>query len=461
MRIPSLRAKIVKALPPPGRWILGVTLLGCTAGIITLGALGSEVPTGRTIALVMVGAGLLLPPGWSVPLLLVGAHSANLLTAHAIGALSPVDAMVLAVLVRVVLTRFKACLALLRMPPVIGAACFIVSGALATVSSPEHAAITAFLRVSAYLALGVSLIAALNTDERRRILIAIVGVAIGDAVGALAGVTGQATGTVVGGRYLGTLGDPAQFGIPVAVALLVVAWFPWHALTGARRGLLSRQVALVVGQVGVARVTFQGAVRVGLVGLLMVALIGSRTRAAYVAAFSGGAGLLALLAARWGVSPRIRFSMGVLTGAAIVGIAGAFALGAKELGFDPVSARVRIESLRAAGEYLVAHPLRPTGLGNLPGPFPAYNTWLALTVALTPVAALGLAVFIGGGLVRAFRLPGPEWFAAMLAFLAPTMTENLVFAGSSMTLSWFILTGLVLGYGRGRDELARRDHGAP
>ena len=412
-------------------WTRSLVLLGCAGGVLLL-ASEPDVPTGTPTGLAFAVFGLLLSPAWSMPVLLVSAHSVDLLTEDALGAISPVDAAVLAVTGRVIAMRFGASIAVLRTPAVLGAGCFVVVGAIATATSPEDAAVTAFLRVAAYLALGVALIAALTRDERQSVLTAIVGVAIGDAVGALTGLTGRLAGGLGEGRYLGTLGDPAQFGIPIALALLVVLCAGW------RLGIPSRSRWFW-------RLSRMG-VRLALAALLAAALIGSETRSAFLAGCVGAIGVLGLVGIRLGFSPRTRFSVGVLVGAVAVVAAAGFALGAEDLGFDPVSARIRIESLEAAGDYLIAHPLRPTGLGNLPGQFPAYNTWVAMSVALTPLAALGLAVFIGSGVVRAWRLGHPEWLAATLGFVGATLTENIVFAGSSLTLSWFILTGLVLGY---------------
>jgi hypothetical protein len=178
---------------------------------------------------------------------------------------------------------------------------------------------------------------------------------------------------------------------------------------------------------------------------LALGLEGSRTRAAIVGAAVGGAAIAAHVLANHGASNRIRFLLGVALGASLVLVASAFTLGAANLGFDPVSARIRIESLDTAWQYISHHPLRPTGLGNVPGPFPVYDTWVALSIALTPLAAIALAVFACSGVIRAWRWPSPEWVAVTSVFLAATITENIVFAASSATLTWFVITGLAIG----------------
>jgi hypothetical protein len=424
-----------------------LTLGSCFAAMLLLGAVGDSVPSGPVVAGILSILALALPLGSSVVALFVVAHVPKLLGSHSVGALSAVDAMALAMILRAVL-RPRAILSWLRdladagrSLPAIGisaAAAFIAVGAVATAISHENAAVTAFLRIAVYMAVSAALIPTLTREERSRALVAFVGVALADAVGAITGITQHGS---IGGRYAGSLGDPAQFGIPIAAALLVVICAPW---------LVSRPAISVPTRFA----SGPWIVRLCLIVPLAIGLEGSRTRAAIVGAVVGGAGILAHALATRGAAARTRFLLGLALGGSFVLVASAFTLGAKNLGFDPVSARIRIESLHTAWQYMSHHPLRPTGLGNLPGPFPVYDTWVAISIALTPFAAAGLAVFVGSGIVSAWRWPSPEWVAVTFVFVASTITENIVFAASSATLTWFLVTGLAIGLKPGAGEPA-------
>lgn len=419
-----------------------VTLASCCAAMLLLGAVGDSVPSGPLVAGTLSVSALALSLGSSVVALFVVAHVPKLLASHSVGSLSAVDAMALAMILRTAL-RPRAVLSWFRVPseagralPAIGisaAAAFIAVGAVATAISNENAAVTAFLRVAVYMAVSAALIPNLTQEQRTRALVAFVGVALGDALGAITGITQHGS---IGARYTGSLGDPAQFGIPIAAALLVVISAPWLI---SPRTTSSPPTRFARGP---------WILRLFLIVPLAVGLEGSRTRAAIVGAVVGGAGILAHALATQGASVRTRFLLGLALGGSFVLVASAFTFGAMNLGFDPVSARIRIESLHTAWQYVSHHPLRPTGLGNLPGPFPVYDTWVAISIALTPLAAAALAVFVGSGIAAAWRWPSPEWVAVTFVFVASTITENIVFAASSATLTWFLVTGLAIGLRR-------------
>jgi hypothetical protein len=393
--------------------------LACAAAVVVAALVQDELSASAAWAALLCVVVLALPPAAALGVILVAAHLPALLVGDAFGSVSPVDTMLLALVLRAALARPTLPPGWRRDPAVYGAALFLAAGLVGTAISPHGSAVTAYLRVAGYIGAAAVAYAALDEPGRRSVLAALVGVALGDSIAALAGITDTVGTGLPLGRYLGTLGDPGQFGIPVAVALAAVALAPW---------LFRHRV-----------------VRIAAGAVLVVALFGSNTRAAWGGALVAAITVLAVALARRGVRSGARFAAGAVLGVAAVTAAAAVTIWADRFGFGTGSARVRIDSLSLAWDYFVGRPLHPTGLGNLPGQFPAYNTWLAMALALGVAAAAGLAVFVGAALRRATRLATPEWLAVSVVFLAATMTENMVFAGSSMTLSWFVVCGVVAG----------------
>jgi hypothetical protein len=389
----------------------------CAVAAVALALFGDQVPNGAAVAVLAALAGLVLRPTVSLPLLIVAAHLPALIVNPSVSRLAVVDLLVLAIVARFVVVDLRRVSGLVRDPLVVLAAGFLLVGAVATLSATEASAVTAYARVAAYVAVAVVTGLAVARDDRPVVLAAFVGVALGDTLAAVAGVTDTIPTGLPVGRYLGTLGDPGQFGIPVAAAFLMVVAAP---VVIANRWL-----------------------RWGVALVLLFGLFGSGTRSAWGAALVGGIGVLAVELERRGWSPRRRFLLGGLLGVVVVVAGVLFTIGAELVGLQPASASIRGESILLSTEYLVDHPFSPTGLGNLPGEFPAFNTWLAMAIALSPLAALLFAALVGIGLARAVRDPDRSVYGPSLAYVGATFTENTMFAGSSLTLTWFLLLGLL------------------
>ena len=257
-----------------------------------------------------------------------------------INSATAVDLMILAVVTR------SALAANLRYPNWAEgcALCFLIVGGSATAFANTGSAWTGFLRVSSYLIFGLIVGRALRMRDRPTLGRAFIGVQVGQALAALAAITEATTTEFPFGRYLGTLGDPAQFGIPIAFAAVLVMASP-----------------------NLIRSTPS---RAAFVAVLLTAVVGSATRSAWAVA---GVGII-LVGARFlghGRSVRARIGLALVVLTTVVLGTLVVVIGAGALGLNRESAELRRRSIEVAWKYLVAHPVDPLGLGNHP---PAVGT---------------------------------------------------------------------------------------
>jgi hypothetical protein len=383
-------------------------------GLIVLGVAvldDSILPRAGLITLPLV---LALPQGAAFALLIAAAASPAQLQGEAVGPLSSVDVLILGLIARIVLspTFWKAGRPTLAMVTGVAA---VVAGGLATVGADNESEVTASLRVGGYLCIALVLSRTLRPGDLFTFASGVLGMAIGQALAALAGLTPTgATGLPIG-RYLGTLGDPNQFGTPVAVALVMLVFSP--AL------IPSRPLRLLA------------------LSVLGLALFGSGTRSAWAGALVALVAMGGWALDRRGTPSWARFTSGFVLGALVVVLCVSVVAGASALGLNPVSTQIRAETVSAGWNYLAKHPFLPRGFGDFPTESGIYNTWLALAVALTPITAFLLALFAGIATYDAWgqRLLG--LFPALLVIATTTMTENVVQGGSALTLMWFLLLG--------------------
>jgi hypothetical protein len=364
--------------------------------------------------LIVLPLTLLLPPGAACALMIAVAASPTQLQGEAVGPLSSVDVLVMGLIVRTALSPafWKAGRPTLAMVTGVAA---VVAGGLATLGADNDSEVTASLRVGGYLSAALALSRTLRPGDLFTFASGVLGVAIGQALAALAGLTPTgATGLPIG-RYLGTLGDPNQFGTPVAVALVMLVFSP---------GLIQNRP-----------------LRLLTLAVLGLALFGSGTRSAWAGA------LIALVAmGGWALDRRespswARFTSGFVLGALVVVLCVSVVAGASALGLNPVSTQIRAETVSAGWNYLAEHPFVPRGFGDFATESGIYNTWLALAVALTPITALWLALFAGLATYAAWGQRLIALFPALLVIATTTMTENVVQGGSALTLLWFVLLG--------------------
>jgi hypothetical protein len=286
------------------------------------------------VAAVALSIGCLASSTWvAVAIVVVASNDPHLFRDGAFGAITPVDLAIASCF-------FRAAFSAVRRPPTRLEWCalgFLLAGAAATVVARQDNATTAFARVASYLILGLAVGRALDSTRRVRVAQAFVGAAAGQATAALVGVTPTTPTSFPIGRYLGTLGDPAQFGIPVALA---------GVLVGLSSNIIQSRPARYV-----------------LLGLFSIGVAGSVTRSAW--AVLGTAFLVAaILRASRGKSTtkRLMFAAGGV--AVALAATASVILGARTLGLSEHSARVRSRSLHAAWTYLAEHPARPIGLGT-------------------------------------------------------------------------------------------------
>lgn len=314
-----------------------LTLLLPATAIVLVAAFGSESISGVAAAVVIAGVCLAAPPLVGASIILVAALDPHMLRDAAIGRITPVDIAVGATLIR---ASFRAG----HQRPTLVEACalgFLAAAAGATAIANEGSALTAFARVAGYLAVGLIVGRALDARQRIKLARVFVGAQIGQATAALLTLTPSSPTRFPIGRYLGTLGDPAQFGILVAFAGVLVAVSP--------------------------RIVSFPRLRRLLLAMLAIGVLGSVTRSAW-AVFVGGILLAALERAGRRRSYPVRLALisgGVAATSAAVAT---FVIGAGTLGLNEESASIRGDSIKAGWNYLVAHPLRPLGLGNRPPP---------------------------------------------------------------------------------------------
>jgi hypothetical protein len=386
-------------------------VLASASGVFALALAGDAYAAPAPLAVAMAVVALALPRRFALGLLLVLAASPELLRGSTVGRLSVVDVVIVALVVRNATSRSFWRAGAPSVTSWLGIAAVTLAG-LATAMGPPSG-VTPFLRVAAYLVLGLTCARALTPRDVPVVLATVLGWAIGQVAAAVLSITGtDPTGLGIG-RYLGTLGDPAQFGIPVAVALLLLAFSPQLLPSALWRWLT--MVALLVG------------------------LVGSNTRGAWGAAVVAATIMLASRL-REGRRPGLAFFVGFTAGVAIVALSAAVTIGAPLLGLHAGSTSVRIDSITNAWEYLTHHPFSTLGLGSSPGGLPVFNTWLALGVDLTLLTSVAFAGYVVSATVAARRISEGA-LAALLVFAATTLTESIVFGGSFVTLTWLLLLG--------------------
>jgi Carbohydrate binding domain len=304
------------------------------AGVVFLAEVGRDLPL-RATTLALTIACACVRPVLGAALILVAANDPSLFRGHAFGSLACVDLLIAVVVARAALAASR------QKPSWLEASSlgFLAAGALGTLMAHSGSAPTAFARVASYVILGLVVGRALAPGDRPLLTRVFVGTQAGQALAALATITSTtATGFPIG-RYLGTLGDPAQFGIPIAFAAVLL---------------------------GVSHnVVRQRAVRGTLLALLVAAVAGSATRSAW--AVAGVGGLLAIahgIGSGRRVPARAAVALTVL--AAVVAGTVVVVIGARTIGLNPDSAALRRHSIDVASAYLARHPLSPLGLGNNP-----------------------------------------------------------------------------------------------
>jgi Carbohydrate binding domain len=309
-------------------------LVAPAVGVAALSEFGRHLPV-LTAAFVSAGICAVSRPVVGVAVVLVAATDPSLFRSPAIGPLTAVDLLIATVVARSILS------AELRRPTWREwcAFTFLGAGAVATAAAGAGSAGTAFVRVASYMILGLAVGRTLRMGERLLLTRVFVGAQVGQALIAILSITASAPTAFPFGRYLGTLGDPAQFGIPIAFAAVLVAVSPY-----------------------IIRDT---RVRIAVLVLLVVAVAGSVTRSAW--AVAGVGGLLALLE-RIGRDRSLRMRAALSLGALSIAVAGTViaVAGAGAIGLNPESAEIRHRSIETGWSYLTDHPLRPRGLGNHP-----------------------------------------------------------------------------------------------
>jgi Carbohydrate binding domain len=305
-------------------------------GVIVLAEFGRDLPLLAT-ALVLASIGAVSRPVLGAALVLVAASDPSLFRGHALGPLTGVDLLIGAVVARAALIADR------RHPSWLewSALGFLAAAAVATVVAHSGSAPTAFARVGSYLVLGLVVGRALRLGDRPLLTQVFIGSQAGQAFAAFTSITGTTTTDFPFGRYLGTLGDPAQFGIPIAFAAVLLA-----VSRNAVRDTVLRATLLIL---------FVGAVA------------GSATRSAWSVAGVGG---LLALAQRVGRGRSIGIRLALASGVFAALAAGTVlvVIGAGVIGLNPSSAELRRRSIETAWTYLTRHPTHPAGLGNNPAP---------------------------------------------------------------------------------------------
>jgi hypothetical protein len=341
-RLPRVLSVALKRLPnlhlrAQLKLLWDIAALGLpAAGVIALAEFGKDLPLLAT-ALVLTGVCAMSRPVLGAALVLVAASDPSLFRGHALGPLTSVDLMITAVVCHAALTADR------RRPRWLewSALGFLAAGAAATVVAPSGSAPTAYARVASYLILGLVVGRALRLGDRPLLTQVFIGSQVGQALAAFTSITSKTETDFPLGRYLGTLGDPAQFGIPIAFAAVLLA-----GSRGAVRDTVARATLLI---------------------LLVGAVAGSATRSAWSVLGIGG---LLVLALRVGKGRSFAIRLALASGVLVALAAGTIfvVVGAGSIGLNPRSADLRRSSIETAWTYLTRHPMHPAGLGNNPAP---------------------------------------------------------------------------------------------
>jgi Carbohydrate binding domain len=308
-------------------------LLVSAGAIVMIAAVGTDRVPAPAAAVALAVACIASSPVIALAIVIVAANDLHLFHDSAIGPVTAVDLAIAATVARSAISAER------RRPGLLESCAlgFLLVGGVATVVARNHDATTAYGRCASYLVLGLVVGRALRPGDRLLLARSFVGAELGQAAAAVAGLTATMSTDFPIGRYLGTLGDPGQFGIPVAFAAVLVGVSPQ---------IIRPRLA-----------------RYAVAALLCVAVAGSVTRSAW--SVLGMGYLIAAVAYLARARSRVfRAALGI-AGLGIAGAATAVVIvGAGSLGLTEESSAIRQRSIEAAWAYLLRHPLRPTGLGT-------------------------------------------------------------------------------------------------
>jgi Carbohydrate binding domain len=324
-------ALMARLAPTSQRDLWPLLLAACA--VLFIAEIGTARVPGAIAAACLGLACVIGRPFIASAVVIVGANDPHLFRDSAIESVTPIDVAIVATLVRTAISADRRRPTLLELC----AFGFLLAAGVATVVAHGSSAVTAYGRVASYLLIGLAVGRALTPGERPQLGRAFVGAQIGQAAAAIAGLTPSAPTAFPLGRYLGTLGDPAQFGIPVAFA-----------------GVLAATTSQMI------RFRY---VRYAVAGLLCVGVAGSVTRSAW-AVLGTGFLLTVVTRAAQRRSMAVRLALAA-SGVVLASLAtAAVVIEAGPLGLTKESADIRGISLDAAWTHLLAHPFRPEGLGS-------------------------------------------------------------------------------------------------
>lgn len=266
----------------------------------------------------------------------------------------------------------------------------------------------ALARVTLY---GLAFFGATNRHAARRVLLVVLGFGTLEAVVGLAGITPRS-----GSRLLGTVGDPAQFGLLLLFALAAVPLVRWkHA----------RWIAYTV------------------VGF---AVVSTFTRAVWI-----GALIEAVLLVAPRVTRRILSAIVIVSSVFVVAVALQGAA-TERLDLNPSSLPLRQHSWAEGTQLIDASPITGYGWASGDALAPnAYNLWINVAVATGIVGALLLAAFMLSMARYLFRNRGDPLCFVGLTYLAGFMSVSLgemtIYAAAPATVTLFVVMGLAVGSG--------------
>jgi hypothetical protein len=267
----------------------------------------------------------------------------------------------------------------------------------------------ALARVTLY---SVVFLCAAARQTSRSVLRVLLGFGVLEAVVALAGVTPR-----LGSRLLGTLGDPAMFGLLMLFTLAAIPLF---------RGKQARRISYAV------------------VGL---AVVSTFTRGVWI-----GGVIEAVLLVAPRVTRRLLLAIVVVSSVFVVAVA-LQGVATQRLNLNPGSLSLRQRSWAEGLRIAEARPLTGTGwalAGDAGVPNP-YNLWINVAASTGIVGALLLAAFmfcLARHLVRHRDNPVSRvGFIYLAGFMAVSLGEMTVYAASPATITLFAVMGLVVGSG--------------